>query len=420
MAGEVVEVHGDILALRHLRLLGSPPLRLGILRTGPQFVPRTTATHLSRATGGTVVEGAARVTGPRTSRLPNPEPPAESIEPGALERQQILLMTVPPPRSGNVVTSLKRVDGVVSASAVYSGIDVVARLRGSEETLASTRRTIDNLGAPIDHIDTFDVHRILTGPRFHDSTVLLRGCCRAYIHCTINVPENTVEFAATVLRELSCTVAVYVSRDEPTSLILEVLATDKGEFDDVVMSKVQGEWAIVKSTRTYLVINNMSWTDWVEALEPAIFMSVSDRDNPFAGDLKRRIEEDTGLRCWKYDDNIPKGAADWPRSVDEAMAAAPLHIYVLSESFLTSGECQREFGQSVQMVRDPQDICALLAPGFEMSSLPERYCVRNCILGDRFLAYARLLDWLHERLVATASAYTDWPAPSPGPRSGEQ
>lgn len=99
--------------------------------------------------------------------------------------------------------------------------------------------------------------------------------------------------------------------------------------------------------------------------------SLSDKDNSFGTDLKRQIEADTGLRCWKYDDDIPEGEADWPESVDEAMKKAPLHLYLLSEHSIGSGECQREYGQSLQLVRQPQDVCNLLVPGFDLKELPE-------------------------------------------------
>jgi hypothetical protein len=326
--------------------------------------------------------------------------PEQSVNGG---HDRIMFITVPPPRSGNVVKALRRIPGVVSAAAVYSGIDVVARLSGSDSILQLARDAIDDLGAPITEIEEFFVDQIITGPRFHDSTVLLRSSCRAYIRCTIDINENTIGFAANVLQELDCTVAVYLSRDS-AELVLEVLAADKGQFDEVVMSRIQGEWAIVKSTRSFLVINNMSWTDWVDSLGPTIFMSVADDDNAFATTLKRQIEADTGLHCWKYDDDILEGEANWPNSVDGAMRSAPLHLYVLSEHFLKSGECQREFGQSLQLVRHPQDICGLLKSGFDPHRLGDRYRIRNLIVGEKFFAYSKLLDWVHRRLAATGGS----------------
>lgn len=70
-----------------------------------------------------------------------------------IKSERILLMTVPPPRSGNVVKSLRRIPGVVSAAAVYSGIDIVAILSGSPETVEAARKKIDGLGAPITEIE---------------------------------------------------------------------------------------------------------------------------------------------------------------------------------------------------------------------------------------------------------------------------
>jgi hypothetical protein len=139
---------------------------------------------------------------------------------------------------------------------------------------------------------------------------LLRSSCRAYICCKIK-SENALSYAANVLQELECTVAVYIC-NESSDLVLEVLAADKGQFDETVMSKIQGNWAIVDSTRSYIVINNMSWTDWMDDLGPTIFMSLSNRDNEFGSSLKRQIEADTGLQCWKYDDDIPGGDRTGP------------------------------------------------------------------------------------------------------------
>ena len=317
------------------------------------------------------------------------------------QRDQMLFMTVPPTRSGDVVASVRRIPGVVSASAVYSGIDVVAQLSGTDEVVREARRTIDNLGAPIDDVDEFEVGEIFVGPRFHDSTVLLRTSCRAYIRCVVDLSsKNTLSYAAKSLQTLKCAVAVYCSEESPT-LILEVLAADKGQFDYDVMAEVQGLQGIVKSTRSYIVINTLSWTDWVNELGPAIFMSLSDQDNGFATALKRQINIDTGLRCWKYDDDIPQGAANWPSSVDGAMRSAPLHLYLLSKNFLRSGECQREFGQSLNLVAHSEDICSLLIPGFDLHELDARYRERNCIVGDKFFAYSHLLKWIHEGLSRT-------------------
>lgn len=312
-------------------------------------------------------------------------------------------MTVPPPRSGNVAKALRRVRGVSAAAAVYSGIDVVAQLGGTDKAIRSARRKIDKLGAPITAIEEFDADHVLVGPRFHDSTVLLKNSCRAFVRCTIDTGENTIGYAATALQSLDCTIAVYFN-DRSDFLILEVVAADKGKFDEVVMSEIQAEWALVKSTRSYIVINMHAWANWVDSLGPTIFISVSNDDNAFATLLKRQIESDTGLTCWKYDDDILHGEANWPNSVDEAMRRAPLHLYILSDHFLRSSECQREFGQSQRVVKNPEDICGILMPGFDRHSLGARYSSRNWIVGENFLAYSRLLDWILSRLSVTGTS----------------
>lgn len=314
-------------------------------------------------------------------------------------RDQILFMTVPPPRSGNVVRSLRRVPAVVSAAAVYSGIDVVARLHGTEADLRAARAAIDGLGAPIRRIEEFAAQYILHGPRFHDSTVRLRSACHAFVRCTIDREAVAPRYAAELLQELSCAVSVAYSDDSET-LVLEVLSADKGQFDVDVMSGVQSEWTTVTSTRTYLVINSMTWADWIDDLGPTIFISTSRDDAPFADKIKQHIESDTGLRCWKYDDDIPFGESNWPMAVDEAMRAAPLHLYLLSEAQLRSNECQREFGQSLHLVEDQRDICGFVVPGFDASRLDERYRSRTHIAGDSIFAYSHLLAWVHDRLKA--------------------
>jgi DNA-binding Lrp family transcriptional regulator len=319
----------------------------------------------------------------------------------AQEAEQLLFIVVPPPGSGGVVSQLAETPNVVSAAAVYSGVDVVGHLRGSATELSEALQQIKAAGAPIEDIIPFDVAETYKGPRYNSLTFRSTSSCHAYIRCRIDRSEAGMNYAARALSRLDCTVAVYRSGSE-ADLIVEVLAPNKRDFDQAVMSKVQSEWKIIISTRTYLVANTVTWRkDW-DRLTPTLFISYSHTDEHFVRRLREQIQLDTGLYCWRDQDHLVVGRC-WPTSINEAMAVAPLHLYILTQAHIDSGECQREFGRSEAIVRHPEDICCFVMSSdlFQEKKLPDRYRIRHCLRGDDFYSYTDLLHWIQDRLAAS-------------------
>src|SRR6185295_10607057 len=143
------------------------------------------------------------------------------------------------------------------------------------------------------------------------------------------------------------------------------------------MSSIQSKWAVVKSTRTFLLIDSMSWHRQDLDRSP-VFISVAETDLHRAMWLGERIETDVGLACWTYND-IPIGTASWTHVIDGTINAAPLKIFLLSQDSLKSEECQREFGRA-DAISNADDICCVLLPDCEISDLPIRYQERQCLL----------------------------------------
>jgi TIR domain len=170
------------------------------------------------------------------------------------------------------------------------------------------------------------------------------------------------------------------------------VADGKRTLDEVVMSHIQGAAAVVKATRTYVVINSMRWEQEEPDGVPIVFISVAKGDAPFALALRARIERDCAVRCWTFHD-IPVGAKSWADVIDEVIDEATCHIFVTSKEALGSSECQREFGRA-DATSTPTDICCLLLPGSNVSKLPSRYQERQCLRAGDFFAYPELLDWL--------------------------
>lgn len=319
------------------------------------------------------------------------------------ETDQLLFIVVPPPSSGGLVDDLTTIPNVIAAAAVYSGVDVVAHLRGSAPDLADARYRIKNSGAPIQGKPVlFDVAQTYQGPRYNDLTFRSPNSCHAYIRCRVDTKAGSPDYAARALARLDCTVSVYRSIKE-TDLIVEVLAPNKRSFDSAVMSKVQSEWRRILSTRTYLVTNTIGWrTDWdPKTKTPTLFMGYSHHDDHFVRRLRDQIQQDTGLYCWRDRDDLNIGGSNWPNSVDHAMKLAPLHLYILTEASIRSPECQREFGQSLGIVRHPEDICCFVTSSalFDDDEFSTRYDMRNCLRGDDLYSYTELLQWVQVRLA---------------------
>ena len=306
-------------------------------------------------------------------------------------RTEIAFFDVPLPQSGNMVAYLRGVPSVSSAAAVYSGVDVIAILDGAETELDLAYARLEADGAPIASVDRFVASEVLPGLSHSSRQILGRSACLGFVRATIREPDVTVTYAAEVLMGLPGVVRVFPSADKG-EIALEVVADGKRALDEIVMSHIQGAAAVVKATRTYVVINSMRWDRGEADDEPLVFISVAKGDAPFALALRARIEKDCAVRCWTFHD-IPVGAKSWSDVIDDVIARAACHIFVTSKEALASAECQREF-VSADAISVPTDICCLLVPECTAGELPAPYRQRQCLKANDFFAYPHLLDWL--------------------------
>ena len=145
-----------------------------------------------------------------------------------------------------------------SAAAVYSGVDVIAILDGGEVDLDQVYAGLEANGAPVASVDRFAAAEVLPGLSHSNRQLLGRSACLGFVRATIRVPDVTVAYAAEVLMSLPGVVRVFPNADKG-EITLEVVADGKRALDEVVMSHIQGAAAVVKATRTYVVINSMRW-----------------------------------------------------------------------------------------------------------------------------------------------------------------
>lgn len=219
---------------------------------------------------------------------------------------------------------------------------------------------------------------------------------KPFIRCEI-FDEYTVDYAASILAHLPGVTRLFVD-SRRSEVVIEVAAKGKAEFDDAVMSSIQAQWSVVKSTRTLLTINDLSWRRAPSPVSGGggIFVSLASQDLPLGTALARRVEADSGLKCWVYSELAP--GSTWPAEVDHAIRQADLHLFLLSTASLASAECQREFTK-VDAIADARDVCCILVPGCDLSSLPPTYQERQCLKAEDLFAYPRLLEWISARLL---------------------
>jgi hypothetical protein len=249
----------------------------------------------------------------------------------------------------------------------------------------------------VDNIERFPADSVVWGTSFASRETLLKSSCVAFVRCRIRADEIPMLQATSILTTLPGVTRLFPN-SELQEVVLEVVAPDKQAFDRLIMSSIQSKWAVVRSTRTFLLIDSMSWHRQ-ELDKSPIFISVAEGDLHRALWLGERIETDMGLACWTYN-KIPIGTASWTQVIDETIDAAPLKIFLLSKISLESEECLREFARA-DAISEPNDICCVLFPGCEISDLPSRYQQRQCLISADFRSYPMLLDWIHDRLKAT-------------------
>jgi hypothetical protein len=313
-------------------------------------------------------------------------------------RTELCFLDVPAPQSGHVVEQLEGKPGFTMAAAVYSGVDVIATIEGTDVQIDEAHRMLAPQSAPnVNGLEPFRVDSVVQGPNFSSREMLINSSCVAFVRCAIRTDEVPMVRAGSILATLPGVTRLF-SNSELHEVVLEVVAPSKEIFDQLIMSSIQGQWSVVKSTRTFLLINSMCWRRPALDHSP-IFVSTAKSDLHRALWLSGRIESDVGLNCWTYND-IPIGTASWTQLIDTVIDAAPLKIFLLSKAALESEECQREFGRT-EAVSDSNDICCVLLPDCEISDLPTRYRQRQCLATADFRSYPLLVDWIHERLKAT-------------------
>jgi len=164
---------------------------------------------------------------------------------------EICFLQVPAPQSAHVVEQLRDKPGFAMAAAVYSGVDVIAVVEGSSTEITDAYQILAPENTPnIDSYERFPVDSVLPGASAASREMLLDSSCTAFVRCAIRADEVTVSWATNVLATLPGVTRLFPS-SELQEVVLEVIAKDKRTFDEAIMSTIQGQWSVVKSTRTF-------------------------------------------------------------------------------------------------------------------------------------------------------------------------
>ena len=317
---------------------------------------------------------------------------------------ELIFITVPPPRSGNVVEYVSDLPGVKEAAAVYTNIDVVLLVQGTKKIVENTVKEIEKIGSPIQNIERCKVDKVIDGlsvskgrVRGHDSTFI-------YVRTKIDTEATNFAFAVSRFSKIPEVRFVYPMENE-SEIIIQAIAPNKIALDRMIMSSIQQEThGMVKHTRTFVTINDMHWSEsgiprsrseylGVKELFP-LFLSLSDENKDQGITLADNIYSDTQIKVWHYG-LIKAGSKSWSEDIVFFIENAEAYIFLITEEFLESQECQREFGRIEGMAK-PGAICCLVMPPLKFSELPHRYSKRQCIDGSSFNAYRSLSQWIEE------------------------
>lgn len=318
---------------------------------------------------------------------------------------ELLFITVPPPRSGNIVEFLADLTGVEEAAAVYTDIDVIALVKQNGSILEDTISNIENLGSPIQNVERRKVDNVLEGPSAKKGRSQGHSSFFAFVVCAINTGVTNFEFALQRLSKIRAVRYAYPAK-ERSEVILQVIASDKISFDKHIMSDIQDTGGMVRHTRTYIVINEMHWADsgipigrkeYSKKISAfPVFMSLSSSDQHFGNTIAEQIYKDTQVKFWHYG-LIKPGAESWSKEVDNAIHSANGYLFIVTQAFIDSPECQREFGR-IEGLAKPEQICCLVLPPLKFEQLPQRYQSRQCIDGKQFFSYSKVVQWVEDTI----------------------
>lgn len=321
------------------------------------------------------------------------------------KKSELLFLKVPPPKSGNVVDYLVRFPEVEEAAAVYTDIDVVAHVVGTEARIQKfIDEKINGLGRPIEHVDRCPIGKIVKGPAANKGRYRGHSSVCAFVRCYIDTRATNFEFVIQRLSSLPGVQFLFPS-EEKNEVIAKVMVSDKLALDETIMSKIQ-ESGMITRTRTYFTISDMHWCqsgiprsrkDYQgNAKEYPIFMGLSEKNLSFGLDLCEQIYRDTRVRVWNYS-LIETGKEHWSKEVDYSIESAAAFLFLVTPEFLESKECQREFGK-IEGLAKPGSICCLVLPPTKMVDLPGRFQNRQCVDGSKFFSYSTLLRWISDTI----------------------
>ena len=314
---------------------------------------------------------------------------------------KLLFITVPPPKSGNVVEYLTGFPSIVEAAAVYTAIDVIAYAVGPSKLVNETIDKIPSIGAQIKEIEEYSTTGAIPGPSAHKGIAQGLGSCFAFVRCLINTEDTNFEYATQMLLKLPEVRYIYPV-PERKEIVVQIIAPDKVALDSVIMSNIQESGGMIKNTRTFITINKMHWAATgiprardeylLKSIKFPIFMGLSEKDIEFGSALSRQLHKDTSINIWNYG-LIKPGVESWSKEVDTIIENATGFLFLITEAFLASSECQREFGR-IEGIAKPENICCLVLPPCSFKQLPHRYETRQCVDGKKFFAYSSLVDWI--------------------------
>jgi len=161
---------------------------------------------------------------------------------------ELLFITVPPPRSGNIVEFLADLQDVVEAVAVYTDIDVVALVKRNDNSVTSTISKIENLGLPIENVERCKIDDVIVGPSARKGRSQGHSSFFAFVRCAINTELTDFEFALQRLSKIASVRFIYPSK-ERSEIILQIISSDKITFDKQIMSDVQNIGGMVRFSK---------------------------------------------------------------------------------------------------------------------------------------------------------------------------